>query len=196
MSKGRVESFTDAVIAIIITVLVLGLHEPASSNFGDLFEEWHRLGIYIVSFLMLAIYWINHHYLFGSIRVVDGKVLWANNFFLLSLTFFPFVTSWLGDYFFDLSPQLCFGVVIMAADILFFVVAYVLEKANNLGKVSIFLGKYWKSWVSLGANILAIALGILVSPLFIFGLNALMLILWIMPENRIAKLIQQHQQHR
>ncbi|MDR1358738.1 MAG: TMEM175 family protein, partial [Coriobacteriales bacterium] len=102
MSKGRLESFTDAVIAIIITILVLGLHEPASGDFGDLFQEWHRLGIYIVSFLMLAIYWINHHYLLEPIRIVTGKVLWANNFFLLSLTLFPFVTSWLGDYFFDL----------------------------------------------------------------------------------------------
>ena len=127
MSKSRLEAFTDAVIAIVMTILVLELHEPTAGSFAALFEEWHRLVIYVVSFLMLAIYWNNHHHMFQAAKTINGKVLWANNLFILSLSVFPFVTSWMGDFFSDLAPQLSFGIAIMMADVMFFATDYNLK---------------------------------------------------------------------
>lgn len=191
MPKGRLEAFTDAIIAIVMTALVLELHEPAAGSFAALFEEWHRLLIYLVSFLMLAVYWNNHHHLFQAARTVNGKVLWANNFFILSLSLFPFVTSWMGDYFSDLAPQLSFGFTIMAADIMFFVVARALQRADEgNGAVGVYFDRYWKSWASVGANLVAIALGVLVRPELVFAVNALMLVLWVVPERRIERAVR------
>ena len=189
--KGRVEAFTDAIIAIIMTVLVLELHEPDAGDFAALFAEWHRLLIYLVSFLMLAIYWNNHHHLFQAARTVDGKVLWANNFFILALSLFPFVTSWMGDYFSSLAPQLTFGLMVLAADVMFFVLARNLQHVEEgNGAVGVYFNRYWKSWVSVGANLLAIVLGILVRPELVFIGNALMLVLWVVPERRIERVVR------
>ncbi|MEQ3362182.1 TMEM175 family protein [Raoultibacter massiliensis] len=193
MSKSRLEAFTDAVIAIVMTILVLELHEPTAGSFAALFEEWHRLVIYVVSFLMLAIYWNNHHHMFQAAKAINGKVLWANNLFILSLSVFPFVTSWMGDYFSDLAPQLSFGIAIMMADVMFFAVAFNLKKATDDNEtVSIFFNKYYKSWISIGVNVVALLLGMLIRPELIFILNALMLALWVVPERRIERVFQQH----
>lgn len=193
MSKSRLEAFTDAVIAIVMTILVLELHEPTAGSFAALFEEWHRLVIYVVSFLMLAIYWNNHHHMFQAAKAINGKVLWANNLFILSLSVFPFVTSWMGDYFSDLAPQLSFGIAIMMADVMFFAVAFNLKKATDDNEtVSIFFDKYYKSWISIGVNVVALLLGMLIRPELIFILNALMLALWVVPERRIERVFQQH----
>lgn len=193
MSKSRLEAFTDAVIAIVMTILVLELHEPTAGSFAALFEEWHRLVIYVVSFLMLAIYWNNHHHMFQAAKAINGKVLWANNLFILSLSVFPFVTSWMGDYFSDLAPQLSFGIAIMMADVMFFAVAFNLKKATDDNEtVSIFFNKYYKSWISIGVNVIALLLGMLIRPELIFILNALMLALWVVPERRIERVFQQH----
>ncbi|WP_417144963.1 TMEM175 family protein [Raoultibacter massiliensis] len=192
MSKSRLEAFTDAVIAIVMTILVLELHEPTAGSFAALFEEWHRLVIYVVSFLMLAIYWNNHHHMFQAAKAINGKVLWANNLFILSLSVFPFVTSWMGDYFSDLAPQLSFGIAIMMADVMFFAVAFNLKKATDDNEtVSIFFNKYYKSWISIGVNVVALLLGMLIRP-ELFILNALMLALWVVPERRIERVFQQH----
>lgn len=134
MPKGRLEAFTDAIIAIVMTVLVLNLREPISGDFSALFDEWRRIVIYMVSFLMLAIYWNNHHHLLQAARTVNGKVLWANNLFILSLSIFPFVTSWMGDYYYDLAPQISFGIMVLIADLMFFAVAYNLHHAAKANK--------------------------------------------------------------
>lgn len=192
MSKSRLEAFTDAVIAIVMTILVLELHEPTAGSFAALFEEWHRLVIYVVSFLMLAIYWNNHHHMFQAAKTINGKVLWANNLFILSLSVFPFVTSWMGDFFSDLAPQLSFGIAIMMADVMFFTTAYNLKRATDDNEtVSVFFNKYYKSWVSIGTNVIAILLGVLIRPELIFILNAVMLVLWVVPERRIERVFQQ-----
>ncbi|MEG0376256.1 MAG: TMEM175 family protein [Raoultibacter sp.] len=191
MPKSRLEAFTDAVIAIIMTILVLGLHEPAEGTFAALFSESHRLIIYVVSFLMLAIYWNNHHHLFQAAHAVNGKVLWANNLFLLSISIFPFLASWMGDYFTDLAPQLSFGIAILVADLMFFSIAYSLRKATDDNEnVSVFLGRHYKTGISVAINVIALLLGILIVPELIYILNALMLILWVVPERHIEKTLQ------
>lgn len=189
MPKGRLEAFTDAIIAIVMTVLVLNLHEPGSGDFSALLSEWQRLAIYVVSFLMLAIYWNNHHHLLQAAHTVNGKVLWANNIFILSLSIFPFVTSWMGDYYYDLAPQLSFGVMILIADIMFFVLAHSLHHAARANKdVAVFFSGYFKVWVSIGANVVALVLGALILPELVFIVNVFMLVMWVVPEKRVEHL--------
>ena len=189
MPKGRLEAFTDAIIAIVMTVLVLNLREPISGDFSALFDEWRRIVIYMVSFLMLAIYWNNHHHLLQAARTVNGKVLWANNLFILSLSIFPFVTSWMGDYYYDLAPQISFGIMVLMADLMFFAVAYNLHHAAKANKnVAVFFSSYRKLWLSIGANVVALVLGVLILPELVFIINALMLVMWVVPEKRVERL--------
>lgn len=101
MSKNRLEAFTDAVIAIIMTILVLELHEPSSDTWQALSALGSRFLIYIISFFTLVIYWNNHHHMFQVVHKVNGKVLWANSFFLFALSLFPFATSWISEYTFS-----------------------------------------------------------------------------------------------
>ena len=95
MPKNRLEAFTDAVIAIIMTILVLELHEPNGDTWEALAALGYRFFIYIVSFIILAIYWNNHHHLFQVVHKINGRVLWANSFFIFALSLFPFATSWI-----------------------------------------------------------------------------------------------------
>lgn len=106
MSKSRFEAFTDAIIAIVMTVLVLNLDLPKDSSFSALLALKNQFLIYFVSFFILAIYWNNHHQLVHAVKKIDGVVLWANNIFILSLTLFPFSTSWVSSYPHELTPQI------------------------------------------------------------------------------------------
>lgn len=96
MPKSRIEAFTDAVIAIIMTLLVLELHEPGAPTWSAFLQMEHKFIVYLISFISLAIYWNNHHHLFQLVKKVDGWVLWANNFLILMMTLFPYVTAWVG----------------------------------------------------------------------------------------------------
>lgn len=92
MSKNRIEAFTDAVIAIVMTLLVLELHQPEGDTFASFLGVEQQFIIYLISFVMLAIYWNNHHHLFQVVSKIDGWTLWANHLLILALTLFPFVT--------------------------------------------------------------------------------------------------------
>src|SRR5699024_4991172 len=106
MPKNRLEAFTDAVIAIIMTILVLELHEPNGDTWEALAALGYRFFIYIVSFIILAIYWNNHHHLFQVVHKINGRVLWANSFFVFALSLFPFATSWISEYINSLAPEM------------------------------------------------------------------------------------------
>lgn len=116
MPKTRVEAFTDAVIAIILTLLILELKIPEKADWSALTQSGHKIIIYLISFVTLLIYWNNHHHLFQSVRKIDGRVLWMNNLLILTLTFFPFVTGWVGEHPFSWPPQALYGLVVLGAD--------------------------------------------------------------------------------
>ena len=97
MNKGRLEAFTDAVIAIILTILVLELQPPHSGSLASLWQLRGVFAIYLVSFLTLIVYWNNHHHLFQLVERIDWRVMWANSFFMLVVSMFPFATSWVGE---------------------------------------------------------------------------------------------------
>lgn len=179
MSKGRLEAFSDGVMAIVITILVLSITPPKGDSFGELLEVSNSLLIYLISFGVVAIYWNNHHHLFQLIDKIDGKVLWANSFFLFSLTLFPFATDWISQHPFSLYPSLFYGVVMVLADIAFLCVLYTLKECNDK---EVYIKK---TVITIVISILAIFLGIIIAPFLIILIDVLMLLIWVVPSKKI-----------
>lgn len=188
MPKTRIEAFTDAVIAIVMTLLVLELHEPEGDTFASFFHEWHQFVIYLVSFVALAIYWNNHHHMFHLIKKINGSVLWANNFLILMLTLFPFAASWVGEHPNSLAPQLLFGFVLLGTDFSYLLLGKTLVSANGRDSAigSLFKG-YTKMNVTLILNVIALLAGWLIQPYFVVIINVVMLIMWVIPDRNAEK---------
>lgn len=186
MSKARLEAFTDAVIAIIMTILVLELLPPEADTWAALFGIVHKMLVYVISFVMLAIYWNNHHHMFQMVHKINGRVLWANNFFIFTLTLVPFATAWVGNFLDSLVPELVYGLVVLLADTAYFLLMRELLRGDeeNL-KLKQALQRYYKMYASLGLNILGLLLGWLIHPYFVLAVNIGILIMWIVPEKRI-----------
>jgi uncharacterized membrane protein len=119
--KGRLEAFSDGVIAVIITIMVLELHAPHGSDLAALRPLVPLFGTYALSFVMLGIYWNNHHHLLQAARVVSGGVLWANLHLLFWLSLFPFATAWMGGNHFDSLPTAAYGVVFLLAAVAYYI---------------------------------------------------------------------------
>ncbi len=190
MTKSRLEAFTDAVIAIIMTILVLQLNPPEEATFEAIFALRHTFLIYIISFVSLAIYWNNHHHLFQMVKRVNGKILWANNFLIFSLTLFPFATAWVSDHPFNLVPELFFGLVVLLAAIMFYVLYVTLAHAHRDVKhhfSSHNKEDLHKMYFSMTFNSLALLLGIFISPICILIIAGLVLILWFIPSKNAEK---------
>ena len=114
MTKGRLEAFSDGVLAIIITIMVLELQPPHGNDFGALHDLVPKLIAYALSFVNIGIYWNNHHHLLHASKVVNGRVLWANLFLLFWLSLFPFVTAWMGDAGYSQDSVALYGVIALA----------------------------------------------------------------------------------
>lgn len=182
MSSSRLEAFTDAIVAIVMTVLVLNLTPPNGDTFAAFWGLEHKLIIYIFSFLMLAIYWVNIHHLFQLATVVDGKVLWANILFVFCLTLFPFLTAWVGDHMYSLAPQLLYGGLLLLTNLACLLLLVALKHTSNQNPAFIKL-------FSLILNILALFFGIVIHPLFVLILNIPAIVCWIIPSKKIENLV-------
>lgn len=187
MPKNRLEAFTDAVIAIIMTILVLELHEPHSDTLEALVALAPRFLIYIISFFTLGIYWNNHHHLFQAVHKVNGRVLWVNSFFIFFLSLFPFVTSWISEYSNSLVPEMTYGIVILGANLTYYLLARTLVASEEDENVSIkeLFGNYRKSYVSIGLNVVGLILGYLIAPIAVLIVNVLILVTWLIPSRKI-----------
>src|SRR5215813_6062740 len=120
MSKTRLEAFSDGVIAIIITIMVLELHAPAEASWAALLPLLPIFVSYVLSFVLLGIYWNNHHHLLQAIKHVDGRVLWANLHLLFWLSLIPFGTAWMGENNFAPWPVALYGIVMMLAAVAYY----------------------------------------------------------------------------
>lgn len=187
MHKGRLEAFSDGVIAIIITIMVLELKVPHGEYFSDLFKLKEIILSYVISFVYIAIYWNNHHHLLQSAKNVNGKILWANVHLLFWLSLVPFVTAWSGENHFASHPVAAYGVVLLMAAISYYILT--LSIISHHGKDSVLakaVGKDIKGKISLVFYAIAIpaAFYLPLVSLFIFGLVA---IIWMIPDSRIEK---------
>lgn len=187
MKTGRLEAFSDGVLAIIITIMVLEMKVPEGASFQALKQVLPVFLTYVMSFIYLAIYWNNHHHLLQAVNNVNGKILWANLNLLFWLSLFPFVTGWMGENHFQANPIALYGVVLFMAAFAFKIIIYFVIK--NEGKNSN-VGKVYGNDKRLNISMLLYLIGIGLSfyqsiiSLLIYIVVAL---IWIVPDTRIEK---------
>jgi uncharacterized membrane protein len=187
MNKGRLEAFSDGVIAILITIMVLELAAPHAADLGALSEMLPRLSGYVLSFVFIAIYWNNHHHMLQASRHVDGRALWANMHLLFWLSLVPFGTAWMGHTGFAPLPVAAYGVILLCCGISYFILSRILIGVNGEDSpLARAVGSDRKGIVSLGAYALAIPLAF-VNTMFSGALFVMVAIMWFIPDRRIEK---------
>ena len=187
MTKARLETFSDGVIAIIITIMVLELRVPHDSSPAALLTLLPVFLCYILSFVFLGIYWCNHHHLFHAIEHVDGSVLWANLHLLFWLSLIPFVTAWMGENHFAPWTLATYGVVLLFAAIAYTILVIALISLHGRDSLlAIALGKDFKGKVSIVIYLVAIPLA-LVKWWLACSLYILVAIMWLIPDRRIER---------
>lgn len=181
----RIEAFSDAVIAIIMTVMVLELRPPSGFDVSALGHLVPVFAGYVLSFAFLAIYWNNHHHLLKAAKRADGAVMWANAHLLFWLTLVPFVTAWMGEHHAASVPVALYGVVLFLAACAYFILQGVIVRQHGRGSV---LDRSIKSDVKGKTSLIAYAFAVGVSP-FVPALSQLtylaVALMWIIPDRRL-----------
>jgi uncharacterized membrane protein len=187
MSKGRLEAFSDGVIAIIITIMVLEFQVPHEFELAALRPLIPIFLSYVLSFVYVGIYWNNHHHLFHAAEGVNGRVLWANLHLLFWLSLIPFVTAWMDESSFAPWPTALYGIVLFIAGFAYFILTRVLLAHHDReSKLAAALGNDFKEKLSLVVYIVAIALAFVNSWLALV-LYTLVALTWFIPDPRIEK---------
>ncbi|HUP66977.1 MAG TPA: TMEM175 family protein [Sphingomicrobium sp.] len=187
MKPDRLNAFTDGVIAIIITIMVLELPVPAGSDWMALRPDITLFAAYALSFVNVGIYWNNHHHMLQSVRRVDGLALWANLFLLFWLSLFPFVIRWIGEVGVTAMPVAAFGVILLLAGFAY----YLLERAliaaeGEESRVARAVGAKGKELTSVAAYAAAIALAF-VSPWIAIAIYVSVSAMWLIPDRRFER---------
>jgi len=189
VTRARLEAFSDGVIAIIITIMVLELRVPLGSSLAVLRPVAPVFLSYVLSFIFMGIYWSNHHHLFQVVEHVDGRVLWANLHLLFWLSLTPFVTAWMGENHFAALQTALYGVVLLFAGIAYFILTRVLLLIHDAdSKLAIALGADFKGKISLVIYLLAIPLAF-VRPWIAWSLYIVVVVAWLVPDRRIERTI-------
>ena len=187
MGKGRLEAFSDGVIAIIITIMVLELKVPHSTGLDALWPLAPVLGSYALSFVYVGIYWNNHHHLLHAAKSIDGRSLWANLHLLFWLSLIPFCSGWMGENHFAALPVALYGVVLFLAGLAYYLLCRALiAHHGSASPLALAIGRDRKGLVSLVLYLVAIGLAF-VHPLAAFAVYVLVAALWFIPDRRIEK---------
>jgi uncharacterized membrane protein len=194
MSTGRIEAFSDGVLAIIITVMVLELHKPEGDHLSDL---WHDTGVglltYLLSFVYIGIYWNNHHHMFQIVDYVDGSVLWANLHLLFWLSLYPFTTAWLDESWPAVTPTVVYGVNLLAAAIAYYILQQRMMRLPITGpRLRDAVGGDLKGKLSPVIYLLGIALAFVEPWMALVPFIAVALI-WLVPDKRVERYLAEHQ---
>ena len=189
MSKGRLEAFSDAVLAIVITIMVLELKVPHGSDLQSLRPMWSIFLSYVLSFIYLAIYWNNHHHMLYVTQHVSGRILWANMHLLFWLSLIPFVTGWMGENHFAAAPVALYGVVLLIASIAYIILQHTIITAHGPDStLSRAVGSDWKGKISPLLYLIAIA-STSIHPAIAGAIYALVALIWLIPDRRIERTI-------
>ena len=189
MKKSRLEAFSDGVLAIIITIMVLDLKVPHQPTLAALLPLWPVMLSYLLSFVFVGIYWNNHHHLWQVVEQVTGPVLWANLHLLFWLSLVPFVTAWMGENHFAAAPVAVYGVVLLGSGCAYYVLTRVLLAGHAPDSLlARALGSDIKGRVSLLGYAIAIAAAF-VWPWLAGALYALVAVIWLVPDRRIEKVL-------
>lgn len=191
MTKTRMEAFSDGVIAIIITIMVLELQVPHEPEWAALVPLLSIFLSYILSFVYVGIYWNNHHHLLHAVRQVEGRVLWANLFLLFWLSLVPFCTAWMGENNFASAPVALYGLVLLGAAIAYYILERFLIAAQGSDSVlAKAVGRDTKGIVSLVFYLAAIGLAF-VNPWLSCAIYLGVALIWFIPDTRIEKMLRQ-----
>jgi uncharacterized membrane protein len=190
MSKARLETFTDGVVAILITIMVLELHVPHGTEWSALGPLVPSLLTYALSFIFLAIYWNNHHHMFHAVHRVNGRILWANMHLLFWLSLVPFITGWMGENHFESIPLAAYGAVLLMAAIAYTILQFaIIADQGPHSPLLAAVGADVKGKVS--AALYAIAIPLSFYERWIAGaIYVTVAMIWLAPDRRIEKKVE------
>jgi uncharacterized membrane protein len=190
MEKNRLEAFSDGVLAIIITIMVLELKVPHGSDLAALEPLLPVFLSYLLSFLYIGIYWNNHHHLIKAAHRINGSILWANLHLLFWLSLFPFVTGWMGENHFTPLPSALYGAVLLFAAIAYYILQNLIiaEQGGRESKLAKALGKDWKGKLSPVLYALGIVLSF-VQPWIGGAIYTFVALMWLIPDRRLEPII-------
>ena len=189
MEKNRLEAFSDGVLAIIITIMVLELKVPHATEFAELKPLLPVFLSYVLSFIYVGIYWNNHHHMFHSTKHVTGGILWANLHLLFWLSLFPFTTGWMGENHLAATPTAVYGFVLLMAAIAYYILqCTIIAQQGRDSLLAVAIGKDRKGKLSPVFYLAAIPLAFL-SPWLASGLYAFVALLWLVPDRRIERVL-------
>ena len=189
MGTGRVEAFSDGVIAIIITIMVLEMKVPHGTDVAALAKLWPVFVSYVLSFVYVGIYWNNHHHLFHACGRVSGAVLWANLHLLFWLSLIPFVTGWMGENHFAATPTALYGVVLLCAAAAYLILQREIIAANGDSPLQRAVGRDLKGRLSAVGYAVAIPAAFF-NEWVAGGLYALVALMWLVPDRRIERALE------
>jgi uncharacterized membrane protein len=187
MGKGRFEAFSDGVLAIIITIMVLELKVPHGDSLADIQPLIPVILSYVLSFVNIGIYWNNHHHLMHAVKVVNGRALWANLHLLFWLSLVPFTTAWMGENHFTKWPVAVYSFVLLMAGVAYYILAQTLVSIHGENEqLEKAVGSDSKGKLSVLIYMAAIGF-CFVNPFISLGLVALVSAIWLIPDKRIEK---------
>jgi uncharacterized membrane protein len=187
MGKNRLEAFSDGVIAIIITIMVLELKVPHGATFATLLPLAPVMLSYVLSFIYVGIYWNNHHHLLHAVRHVSGAVLWANLHLLFWLSLIPFVSGWMGENHFATHPVAAYGLVLFMCAVAYRILVYCLiSRVSDNAALKAAIGSDRKGWLS--TLLYLVGVGLAFAHAWAgFALYALVALMWLVPDRRIER---------
>ena len=185
MSPARLEAFSDGVLAVIITIMVLELRPPDNESLRALQDKIPGLLIYVLSFTFIGTYWNNHHHLLRATRRISGGVMWANLHLLFWLSLVPLATAWVGAHPRNRWPTVAYGAVGLLAGVAYYLLTLTILAVNQDTRINEQLGRDTKGKLSMALYALGIALAF-IEPLLVFGAYALVAIMWFIPDRRLA----------
>lgn len=193
MKKGRIEAFSDGVLAIIITIMVLELKIPHQTDFAALIELLPVFLSYVLSFIYVGIYWNNHHHLFMVVNKVNGSVLWANLHLLFWLSIIPFATAWMGENHFAPLPMALYGFVLLMCGVAYSILTGLLIKHHGHESIlSKAVGNDFKGKISVVCYVVAIPCAFL-QVWISAAIYIAVALIWLVPDKRIENVINEHE---
>ncbi len=191
MGKDRLAAFSDGVIAIIITIMVLELKVPHGASWEALKEVWPQFVAYVLSFIYLAIYWNNHHHLIHTVARVDGLILWANSNLLFWLSLVPISTAWLGENFLAAAPTALYGIVLLMPAIAYGLLqGAIIHKQGAHSLLAAALGSDIKGKISPVLYLAGAGLAF-VTPWLSIALYVAVALMWLVPDRRIERALRE-----
>ena len=189
MKPERMNAFSDGVLAILITILVLELRPPEGHHLGDVLDEKSKLLAYVLTFVMVGIYWNNHHHLMQIVRTIDGRTLWANMHLLFWLSLTPLTTAWLGEAGAETGPVAAYAIVLLGCAVAFSLLTLSLLALHESGSQLVeAIGSDRKGKVSLAFYAVALALSF-VLPWVSIAIFVGVAVIWFLPDRRVERVV-------